>query len=267
MSRNATVRLPMATGICVSGLGISASISHSRVRLSCGDAAPPSTKGSSSRSCRTPRSAGVALGEREDVVDGVALVPHQCVEPRQRLRTGLMPPEVECRTDPRGDGEAGPSGHFIVGDGFRPSHQPGLRSAPDAHEVRSHALDPPTARRAEQTPPRPSLHRAAPTRATPRWHGHAATALNPSSRTRLGRAARTNCATRAASRAPPPPLPHPRRPRPCGDLALEHRHVIETRVLAGKCEKTSPKSASRPRNPAYNPRSRRNSGLYASRIT
>ena len=46
------------TGICVSGRGKPASCSHSRVMLSRGDSAPPSTSGSSSRSCRFPRARG-----------------------------------------------------------------------------------------------------------------------------------------------------------------------------------------------------------------
>ena len=107
--------LPARTGICVSGRGNPASCSHSRIRLSRGDSAPPSTSGSSSGAGARPRARGYRSAV-DTSCDRVRLVPHQRVQPSQRVRSvEVGAPNIWIRikrVDP--GGQRGQSGFEVI---------------------------------------------------------------------------------------------------------------------------------------------------------
>ena len=125
MSSHATGCVVRAnTGICVSGRGKPASCSHSRVVLSRGDSAPPSTQWEQLTELPIPACARIPIGKCEHRFDRELLVPHQRVQPCQRLRSVEVATDVECRTNPRRHRQPGQPRDLVVGDPLSSRNEP-----------------------------------------------------------------------------------------------------------------------------------------------
>jgi hypothetical protein len=117
---------PSTTGICVVGRGNPASTSNSRSQVSRGDAAPPSTRGSTVLRDLSPRAPGYCCAYAHHVLHGVGRRVLQRVEPSHGVVTRQVTRQVEGRARQGRNRNARDLRHLVGGECLVADQQTGV---------------------------------------------------------------------------------------------------------------------------------------------